>query len=116
MILFPLQGSVGDKDGKVAVLHLELLDLRVDEVLDDLPDGEGPGTQDVAARDVVVLHHLGLDERLAVPVREVLSLLGLQPQAGHSGDRGHGLDDKGESVELGKIGRRVCGEKEIMRG
>ena len=64
MGLLPLQRSVWHEAGEVAVLHAQLLDLRVEEVLDGLPDGEGPGPEDVAAGHVVVLHHLSFRQHL----------------------------------------------------
>lgn len=33
-----------------------------------LPDGKGPGPQDVAATYVIILHHLSLGDDLGVPV------------------------------------------------
>ena len=80
VVLLLLQGSVGHEDGEITILDSELLDLGVEEVPDGLPDSEGPGTEDVAAGDVVVLHHLGLGEDLGVPVGQVLLLLGLNTQ------------------------------------
>jgi hypothetical protein len=63
--LLPLQCCMGHKAGKVAVLHAQLLDLSIKEILDGLPDGKGPGPQDVAAGHVVILHHLGFSQHLA---------------------------------------------------
>ena len=55
-----------------------------------------PGAEDVAAGDVVVLHHLGLGEDLGVPVGQVLLLLGLdtQPRLAGLGGLGFGLSNK----------------------
>lgn len=55
--LLRLQGALGHEHGEVAVLHAQLLDLGVEEVLDGLPDGKGPGTEDVAATHIVVFNH-----------------------------------------------------------
>ena len=42
--------------------------------LDVLPDGVGPGPQDVAAADIVVVHHLCLGDDLRVPRAQVVFL------------------------------------------
>lgn len=59
-----LQGGLRDKHGEVAVLHSQLLDLAVKELFNRLPDGEGPGSQHVAAADVVIFNHLCLGDDL----------------------------------------------------
>ena len=64
MGFLPLQGGMRHEAGKIAVLHAQLLNLRVKEVLDRLPDSKGPGPQDVAAGHIVVLHHLSLSQNL----------------------------------------------------
>ncbi len=46
--------------------------------LDPLPDAVRPRSQDIAATDVIVLHHLRLGDHLGVPVTQVLLLPGLQ--------------------------------------
>ena len=66
------------KHWEVTVLDAQFLDLGVEEPLDDLPDGVGPGPQDVAAADVVVLDELGLGDDLCVPVGQHLILPRLQ--------------------------------------
>ena len=64
MGLLLFQGTLGYKDGEVAVFYAHFLDLLVKEILDLLPDGEWPGTQDVAATNVVVLNQLWLCDYL----------------------------------------------------
>ena len=64
MRLLLLQGGLRDEHGEVAVLHAQLLDAPVEELLDGLPDGVGPGPQHVAAADVVVLDHLRFGDHL----------------------------------------------------
>ena len=72
VILLRLQSRLGHEQREVAVLHPFLLDLRVEEILDLLPHGVRPGTQDVASGDVVVLDELAGDDNLRVPRPEVV--------------------------------------------
>ena len=46
-----------------------------EQTLDGLPDVIRPRTEDVTPRDVIVLQHIGLDEHVRVPRREVDLLL-----------------------------------------
>ena len=50
--------------------------------------------EDVAAGNVVVLHHLGRGEDLGVPVGEILLLLGLNTQPRLTGLGSLGLSNK----------------------
>ncbi|KAI3476391.1 hypothetical protein L1887_62043 [Cichorium endivia] len=131
VVLLALEHVCGDEHGEVAVLDADLLDLCVEEVLDGLPDKVGPGLEDVAARDVVVVEHVTLAQHLCVPLWEVASLadgdadllcvgdlgglcglglvgggaLGGGGGGGGAGGRGGGLCDRGGSLclELGKV-------------
>lgn len=62
--LFLLQGGLGDKHGEVAVLHTQFLNLTVKEVFNGFPDGKGPGTQHIAATDIIILNHLSFSDDL----------------------------------------------------
>ena len=100
VVLFPLEDGLGHKHGEVGVVDAESLDVTVEpgcerrsergqealergrlqvsseqegregRTLNLLPDAVRPGLEDVAARDVVVVEHLALDEDLLVPVAE----------------------------------------------
>lgn len=62
--LLLLQGSLRDKHGEIAVLHSQLPNLSIKEVLDGFPNGEGPGPQHIAAADVIILNHLCFSDDL----------------------------------------------------
>ncbi|MPC32823.1 hypothetical protein E2C01_026154 [Portunus trituberculatus] len=62
--LEPERGLAGHKEWEIGVFHAQLLDLAVQEGPDGVPDGEGPGPQDVAAGHVVVLNHLCFSDHL----------------------------------------------------
>ena len=94
MVFLLLQGGVRHEDGEITILNSELLDLGIEEVSNGLPDSEGPGAEDIAAGDVVVLHHLGLGEDLGVPVGQILLLLGLNTQPRLASLGGLGLSKK----------------------
>lgn len=80
MILLAFECGLGDEHGEVGVVHAEGGDGLVEEGLQLTPDEVAPGTQDVAARDVVVLEEFGLRDDLGIPLRGVLILLRLQPE------------------------------------
>mmetsp|Transcript_40594 Transcript_40594/g.99693 ORF Transcript_40594/g.99693 Transcript_40594/m.99693 type:complete len:211 (+) Transcript_40594:1340-1972(+) len=80
MILLSLEGLLGHKHREVAPLHAHLLDLAVKKELDVLPNRVGPRAEDVAAAHVVVVDHLTPGDYIAVPRREVLLLLGREPE------------------------------------
>ena len=67
VVLLTLEHLGGDEHGEVRVLDAELLDVRVEPALDDLPDAVRPWLEDVAARDVVVVDHVRLGENLIPP-------------------------------------------------
>lgn len=62
--LLSLQGLIGDKDRKIGIADSQLLDLLVKEGLDKLPDRISPGTENVTARDVVVLNEFSFQNNL----------------------------------------------------
>lgn len=64
MRLLLLQRGSRDEDGKVAVLHPDLLDLRIEPILDRLPDSVRRGPKDVAAGHIVILDELALGDDL----------------------------------------------------
>lgn len=78
MGLFLLEHTARHKDGEVTILHSNLLDLSIKPGLNGLPNSVGPGTEDVAAADIVILDHLSLGDHLRVPVGQVFLLLGLK--------------------------------------
>ena len=57
----------------MATAILPLLDLAI--TLYFLPDGIGPGSQDVASADIIIFYHLSLSDDLWVPVTEIVLLL-----------------------------------------
>lgn len=80
VVLLYLQRLFGNKHGEVGVLDSVCLDELVEEDLNFLPDRVGPGSQNVATRDIVVLDKSRLDDNFLVPSREVSILLGLNSQ------------------------------------
>ena len=59
VVLLRVEHVLSDEEREVRVLDAEVLDLGIEEGLHDLPHGVGPGTEDVAARDVIVADQLG---------------------------------------------------------
>mmetsp|Transcript_16181 Transcript_16181/g.33201 ORF Transcript_16181/g.33201 Transcript_16181/m.33201 type:complete len:762 (+) Transcript_16181:84-2369(+) len=80
VVLLFLEAVLGDEEGEVGVLHVQLLDLDVEPVLNVLPYLVTPRPQDVTPGDVVVADHLAQDYDVAVPHGEVLGLLPPQRQ------------------------------------
>mmetsp|Transcript_12635 Transcript_12635/g.46666 ORF Transcript_12635/g.46666 Transcript_12635/m.46666 type:complete len:337 (+) Transcript_12635:2355-3365(+) len=74
VILLGLEGRLGHEHGELSVLHAELFDPVVEPAVDELPDLERPGAQDVAAADVTILDHLRLLDDILVPLCEVAAL------------------------------------------
>mmetsp|Transcript_4792 Transcript_4792/g.11378 ORF Transcript_4792/g.11378 Transcript_4792/m.11378 type:complete len:265 (+) Transcript_4792:962-1756(+) len=72
VILFTGKVSLGDEEGEVAVLHAKQLNARIEVFRNALPDVEGPGTENVAARHIVLLQHARSVDALRVPLERVL--------------------------------------------
>ena len=64
VILFFVQCCLGHKHGEVDILHANLLEKLISKICDLLPDVERGGTQNVAARDIVILNQFGLCDNL----------------------------------------------------
>jgi len=77
MFFFQLQGPFGDEHGEICVFDSVGFDQLVEELLDLLPDGVGPGPQNVAPRHVVVVNKSRLHYHVLIPRWEIHTLLGL---------------------------------------
>mmetsp|Transcript_29181 Transcript_29181/g.61977 ORF Transcript_29181/g.61977 Transcript_29181/m.61977 type:complete len:300 (+) Transcript_29181:1047-1946(+) len=84
VILFLFQSIFRNEHGKIRVFHAQFLDLDVEPVLDQFPYFVGPGTEDVAAGDVVVGNHFGEDDDIGVPHGEVFGFGPFEGQLGFS--------------------------------
>ena len=92
VILLFVEGSLRHEHWEVDVLNTMKFKLSVSKLLDLLPDEEGVGAEDVAARDIVVLNQFRLGDHLRVPLAEVLLLRVLDAALVHiSGGFGGGL-------------------------
>mmetsp|Transcript_19844 Transcript_19844/g.45749 ORF Transcript_19844/g.45749 Transcript_19844/m.45749 type:complete len:235 (+) Transcript_19844:1440-2144(+) len=109
VLLLCLQLALRDEHGEVAVLHAERLDLAVEEIADRVPDRVRPGPEDVAARDVVELDHLRLDDDLLVPLGEVALLRVLEPFGVGALDLAHHLGLRGRLLRDGLAAAAAAG-------
>ena len=87
MVLFFVEGGLSDEHWEVAVVDALFFEQGVSEGRDLLPDVERRGTQDVAARDVIVLDQLRLGDDLSIPLAEVCFLGELDSSLVHVGSR-----------------------------
>lgn len=75
VFLLLVQGLLRDEHGEVGIFDSVTLDEIVEKFHDVFPDVVGPGSEDIASGDIVVVEHFRLGDDLGVPLGEVLLLL-----------------------------------------
>mmetsp|Transcript_28833 Transcript_28833/g.52959 ORF Transcript_28833/g.52959 Transcript_28833/m.52959 type:complete len:435 (-) Transcript_28833:189-1493(-) len=82
MVLLGVQDVFGNEKGKIGVFHTTGLDLFVKPALNNLPHGISTGSEDITTRNIIVADQFASNDKLSVPVTEVVTLLSSKTKFG----------------------------------